>query len=596
MVERVANGDGHAATGDAPAKNGRRYTAPVWRPVEPGDPAAAERIERELAIHPAVARLLVQRGILDPTAAERFLNPSLDHLHDPSALADLDRAADRLQQAIEQREPITVHGDYDADGISATAMVRRVLERLGADVTHYIPERMADGYGLRPETIDHLHAEGRRVVVTVDCGIRSHGAAARAQTLGIDLLVTDHHEPDRTLPDAYAVINPRRSGSTYPDRNLAGAGVAFKLVQSLCGRTGHAAWLPGFSKLAAIGTLADAVPLVGENRVLAKVGLDQLSRGPHTVGLRALLDVCDLAGKPIDGDAVAFRVAPRINAAGRMRSPELAMRLLLASGAGAAAEAQHDAEQLDTENQRRRAEENAITSEARRAVEEDPELAGARLLVVWGAGWHRGVVGIVASKLVETFTRPAVVLSVDGDEAHGSGRSLAGFDLLAALESCGELFTRFGGHRQAAGMVLATERLPELRRRLAGYADAHIDPEALAPRLMVDAPLPLTSIDGSLVRGLAAMEPFGRGNPRPIFSAAAVDVVHGPRRLKEQHLQMTVGQGRARFRAIAWRAADRVDRYTDRGHGLNLAFSLNENNFRGTSYTELTVADAVPAR
>ncbi len=596
MVGDVTNGDSHAAGGDTVARNGRGYVAPIWYHVDPGDPSAAERIERELAIHPAVARLLVQRGIADLATAERFLHPSLDHLHDPSTLPDLDRAVDRLQQAIDRHEPITVHGDYDADGISATVMVRRALEWLGADVAHYIPERLADGYGLQTETIDRLHAEGRRVVVTVDCGIRSHAAAARAQALGIDLLVTDHHEPGETLPDAYTVINPRRSDSDYPDRNLAGAGVAFKLVQSLCQRTGHVAWLPGFSKLAAIGTLADAVPLVGENRVIARVGLDQLSRGPHTVGLQALLDVCDLAGKPIDSDAVAFRVAPRINAAGRMQSPELAMRLLLATGLAAAATAQHDADQINAENQRRRAEEHAITAEACRAVDGDPELAGARLLVVWGNGWHRGVVGIVASKLVETFTRPAVVLSVDRDEAHGSGRSLPGFDLLAALESCGELFTRFGGHRQAAGMVLATDRLPELRRRLARYADERIDPEALAPRLMVDAPLPLTSINRSLINGLAAMEPFGRGNPRPVFSAAPVDVVDGPRRLKDQHVQMTVGQERARFRAIAWRAGDRIDRYTDRGGGLRLAFSLSENRFRGNTYTELAVADAVPAR
>ncbi len=569
---------------------------PIWRHLAPGDPAAAKRIEAALGVHPTVARLLVQRGLADPDAANGFLHPSLDQLHDPSALTDLDRAADRLQQAIARNEPITIHGDYDADGVSATVMLRRVLEMLGADVTHFIPERLSDGYGLQPETIDRLRGEGRRVVVTVDCGIRSDAAAERAHELGIDLIVTDHHEPGATLPRAFAVINPRRADSVYPDRNLAGAGVAFKLAQSLCQRTDHVAWLPGLSKLAAIGTLADAVPLLGENRIIARVGLEQLSKGPNAVGLQALLNASGLSGKAIDSDAVAFRIAPRINAAGRMRSPELATRLLLANRPEASAEARRLAETLDDENARRRSTEAAIAAEARRKVENDPELAAERLLVVWGEEWHRGVIGIVASKLVETFGRPAIVLSIDGGVAHGSGRSVPGFDLLMALETCADLFTRFGGHRQAAGMEIPADRLAGLRHRLAGYARRRIDPEMLVPELRVDAPLPLDAISGRFVAGLTAMEPFGPGNPRPVFSADGVDVVEGPRLLKTQHLQMTVRQGTARFRAVAWRAAERIDRFTDRGGGIDLAFSLNENNFQGSTYTELTVADAAPAR
>lgn len=564
--------------------------------MPPGDRAAAIRIERELGIHSTIAQLLVQRGLADPSAAERFLHPGLDQLHDPSALTDLDHAVDRLQRAIEQREPITIHGDYDADGVSATVMLRRVLELLGADVTHFIPERLTDGYGLQPETLDRLKADGQRVVVTVDCGIRSDAAAERARALGVDLIVTDHHEPGPTLPPALAVINPRRADSVYPDRNLAGAGVAFKVAQALCHRTNRAAWLPALSKLAAIGTLADAVPLMGENRIIASVGLAQLSRGPHSVGLQALLDACGLAGKTVDSDAVAFRIAPRINAAGRMRSPELATRLLLATGAAASTEAKKLAETLDEENARRRSEETAITAEAKRSVENDPELSAGRLLVVWGEDWHRGVIGIVASKLVERFGRPAVVLSVDGAVAHGSGRSVPDFDLLGALESCADLFTRFGGHRQAAGLEIPSDRLPALRRRLTAYATRRIDPGMLVPHVTVDAPLALDAINRAFISGLNAMEPFGRGNPRPIFSAERVDVVDGPRLLKSEHLQMTVCQGGARFRALAWRAAERIDRYTDRGDGLNLAFSLSENSFRGDTHTELTVADAMPAR
>ena len=560
------------------------------------DGPAAERIARELSLHPTVARLLVQRGFADPPAARRFLHPKLDDLHDPSRLTDLDRGVDRLLGAVARREQIAVHGDYDADGVSSTVMLRRALELLGGDVTHFIPARLLEGYGLHAETVERLHASGIRVMVSVDCGIRSIAAAKRARDLGIDLIITDHHEPDAVLPPAFAVINPRRPDCAYPDKDLAGVGVAFKLVQALCLRTGHTAWLQGFIKLAAIGTLADAVPLTGENRVIAKVGLDRLSAGPHTVGLQALIDASGLAGCKIDSEDVTFRLAPRINAAGRMSSADLATRLLLATGAAEAADAKKLAESLDAENARRRDEEAAIVVDARRVIERDPEIGAQNLLVVWAEGWHRGVIGIVASKLVETFARPAIVLSIDGEEAHGSGRSIPGFDLLAALEHNADLFVRFGGHKQAAGLVVESGRVKEMRRRLAAYANERIEPEDLVPRLTVDAPLPLTDIGSRLLRDLAALEPFGRGNLRPVFNAAPVEVSDGPYTMKKQHLRMTMRQGRATFPAVAWRAAERAAMFERHCAGLNLAFSLNENVYRGNAFIQLTVADAMEHR
>ncbi len=568
--------------------------ATVWNLGEP-DPAASERIRRELALHPAVARLLVQRGIAEPDDARRFLRPSLADLHDPLLLADLEPAVERLLQAVANRERIVVHGDYDVDGVSATVMVRRALGLLGGDVDHYIPERLTDGYGLLAQTVERLHARGVRVIVSVDCGIRSSEAAERARALGVDLIITDHHEPGATLPAALAVVNPRRADCPYPDKHLAGAGVAFKLVQALCQRTGRTGWLPAFAKLAAIGTLADAVPLRGENRVIARVGLDGLTAGPNSVGLQALLDASGLAGRRVESEDVAFRVAPRINAAGRMRSADLAARLLLATGRQQAALAQQLAEELDGENVRRRAEEAVIAAAAQRAVGEDPQADDARLLVVWGEGWHRGVIGIVASKLVETFARPAIVLSVDGATARGSGRSVPGFDLLAALEQCAELCTRFGGHRQAAGLELPAERLPELRRRLGAHARARLGTEELVHRLEIDDTLTLTDIRPPLVEGLRALEPFGSGNPRPVFRATRVEVIDGPRTMKEQHLRMTVRQGGARFRAVAWRAADRAAFFEAHRAGLQLAFSVVENTYQGHTSTELTVADAARA-
>lgn len=560
------------------------------------DAASVERIRRELSLHPTVARLLVQRGFAEPSAARKFLDPSLDDLHDPSLLTDLDRAVERILGAVARREPLAVHGDYDADGVSATVMLRRALELLGGDVIHFIPERLQDGYGLHAETVERLHARGIRVMVSVDCGIRSVAAAKRANELGVDLIVTDHHEPGAALPPAFAVLNPRRPDCAYPDKDLAGVGVAFKLVQALCQRTGHTSWLQGFVKLAAIGTLADAVPLRGENRVLAKVGLDRLSAGPHTVGLQALLEASELAGRRIGSEDIAFKVAPRINAAGRMSSADLAARLLLATRATDAADAKALAESLDAENIRRREEETTIVDEARRAISRDPDIGAQNLLVVWSAGWHRGVIGIVAAKLVETFARPAIVLSVDGEEAHGSGRSIPGFDLLAALENSADLFVRFGGHKQAAGMVIEAARLKEMRNRLAAYANEKIEPQDLVPRLTVDAPLPLTDVRAGLLRDLTALEPFGRGNLRPVFHAGPVEVTDGPRIMSKRHVRLTVRQGPATFRAIAWRAAERAAVFERHRHGLHVAFSLGEDTYKGNVYLQLIVADATGHR
>src|SRR6185295_14880114 len=306
-----------------------------------------------------------------------------------------------------------IHGDYDVDGITSTVILRRALEMLGADVVHFIPERLKDGYGLQPAAIDRLHGDGVALVVSVDCGIRGVDAALRARELGVDLIITDHHEPDAELPEALAVVNLKRHDCGYPDKYLAGVGVALKLVQALCRQAGRDAWLPGFIKVAAIGTLADVVPLVGENRVIAKIGLELLTRGPHKVGLRSLLDVCHLTGKTIDSYHIGFMVAPRVNAAGRMSTPDIATRLLLAQDESMAEEIRQLALQLDGENVKRQQEEAEILAAARKIVQTDPDVGAPSVLVVAGRGWPRGVIGIVASKLVDEFHRPTIVLSIE---------------------------------------------------------------------------------------------------------------------------------------------------------------------------------------
>lgn len=563
---------------------------PIWT-EHPCDAERAAALARTLGVSPVVARLLAIRGLHEEDTATRFLNPSLDHLFDPLRLADMGRAVDRLLRAIEQKETIAVHGDYDVDGITSTVIVRRALELLGGKVVHFIPDRLKDGYGLQPAALDRLHAEGVHVIVSVDCGIRGADAAARARELGLDLIITDHHEPDAALPPAYAVVNPKRHDCSYPDKNLAGVGVALKLVQALCTKLGRTSWLPAFVKIAAIGTLADVVPLVGENRVIAKLGLGLLSKGPHKVGLRALLEISGLANKTIDSYHISFMVAPRINAAGRMSTPDIATRLLLASDEALAAEAQALALQLDAENTRRRQEEQDILAQARKVIETDPEVGAHSVLVVAGEGWHRGVIGIVASKIVDAFYRPAIVLSIEDGIAHGSCRSIPGFDMLGALESCAPMLLRFGGHRQAAGLQLEAARIREFRQAVNAHAIERLAPDDLRPRLWLDAPLPFGHISTQVVSELAALAPFGAGNPRPVFHTTPVEVVDGPRRLKDRHLKMSFRQDGRTFRAIAWNAAEREPALAAQRAGVELAYTLEENEFRGEKYLELRVED-----
>ncbi len=562
----------------------------IWQHL-PCNEEQATALAAALGLHPTVARLLCLRGLDDPAAAQRFLNPSLDHLYDPFRLTDMERAVARLELALSRRERIAIHGDYDVDGITSTVILRRALEMLGGSVVHFIPERLRDGYGLQPAAIDRLHQDSVSLIVSVDCGIRGTEAALRARELGVDLIITDHHEPDGTLPAALAVINPKRHDCSYPDKYLAGVGVALKLVQALCSRAGKGKWLPAFVKIAAVGTLADVVPLVGENRVIARLGLASLTRGPHTIGLRSLLEASGLAGKTIDSYEVAFLLAPRVNAAGRMSTPDIATRLLLATDEAMAEEARGLAQQLNDENLRRQLEEADLVAQARKAIETDPAVGAHNVLVVGGDGWHRGVIGIAASKLVDAYHKPAIVLSVDGDVAHGSCRSIPDFDMLAALEHCADLFVRFGGHKQAAGLTMEAARVPEFRARINGYADDVLEPDQLRPRLRIDGPLSLKAITPDLVRGLDALGPFGMGNPRPVFYASPVEIVDGPRPIKERHLSMTFNQDGRRFRAIAWRAAEQAEFLDRHRAGVNLAFSLDRNEYQGETYLELSVAD-----
>jgi len=562
----------------------------IWK-LPDIEQSAVTNLSISCGVSPLVARLLLIRGIDTPEKALRFLNPTIEHLHDPFELTGIHAAVDRLIAAIDSQERIAIHGDYDADGITSTVILRRALELLNGNVIHFIPERIRDGYGLQAENIDRLHTRGVRVVISVDCGIRSAEAGDRAAELGIDLIITDHHEPEGALPKALTVINPKRPDCLYPNKELAGVGVTLKLVQALCIRTGREEWIPGFLKLAAIGTVADVVPLKSENRVIAYLGLALTSEGPNTIGLDALLDVSGLRGRRLLGSDVAFGLAPRLNAAGRMSSPDIAARLLLTSRSTLRSEALSLAQQLDDENSRRREEEADLVARAKEELTSNPTVSSKMVLVISGEGWHRGVIGIVAARLTEEFGKPVILLSSDGHLAHGSGRSVGDFDLLACLESCSDLFERFGGHKYAAGLVLKVERISELRERMNEFAATRVETIRAGRILILDADLDLDKISGDLFSELARLEPFGNGNPRPLFCARGVEIVEGPRVIKKHHVSMTVKQGRQRFRAMAWKFAKNVDRLVEKRKSVDIAFSLSENIYRGNRSIELSVND-----
>lgn len=547
---------------------------------------AVTRLSRALKLSPLIARLLVLRGIEAPEDADLFLHPSLGQLHNPFLMAGMDVAVRRLRQTLERREKILIYGDYDVDGTMAVVVLLTALRSLGADVEAHIPNRLTDGYGMRAPVIEQAAAEGRSLVISVDTGIREHEALRRARELGIDCIVTDHHLPDSELPPACAILNPRRSDCAYPDKNLSGVGVAWKLAQALLGREVSDRVVKSYLKIVAMGTIADVVPLVGENRIIVYFGLQGLREACHP-GLQALLDVSALDGRAPSAGDVAFRLAPRLNAAGRMETARDVIDLFSTQDAAAARKIAEHLESLNRERQRM---EDQILKRITGIMERHPKRAERYSLVFSGEGWHRGVIGIVAQRVVEMYHRPALVIGVEHGFGQGSGRSIRGFHLLNALSRSSDLFERYGGHAQAAGFTLKADRIGELARRLENYCRARLRPQDLEPILRVDAEISLTDIDKSLFQELQRLDPFGFGNPTPVFAVRELQLVEAPRVLKEKHLKMKLGQGAKSFDALAWRKAGQGPALS-RGQRMNVAFTLEENTFREKTALQLIVKD-----
>ena len=567
-----------------------------------------------------LADLLVSRGIEEPEVAAHFLAPELGDLHDPLRMSGMKTALDRLEAALERKEKILIYGDYDVDGTTAIVILKTAIELCGGAADFHVPHRIREGYGMRDEVIERAAAEGVRLIISVDTGIRAFAAAETARCMGVDLIVTDHHLPGTDgVPQALAVINPNQDGCDYPCKYLCGAGVAFKLAQGLMQRRldakDQSRLLMSFMKVVAIATIADAVPLLGENRVFAKLGLQGLRR-PVNVGLKALLEVAKLGdGRALTATEVAFRIAPRLNAAGRM---DVARDVVDLFNVKNVEHARQIAGRLDKLNAERQEEERRIMDSILRRLEDEPTLREAYCVVLDGEGWHRGVIGITASRVVERHGRPTLVISRDGEEAHGSGRSIPAFHLLHAIESCPELFSRYGGHAHAVGFALPSANVEKLRQHLDQYARARLTTADFEPQLVFDRELPLGEVTQELHQALLLLEPFGMENREPIFAARSVRLMGAPQVVKDKHVKLRLaaavnGTGQSpvttrsssapaswrdnvAFKAMGWGLKEACDRlHLLAGDQLDIAYSVGMNDHPDFGGLELTLRDVVRA-
>src|SRR3989440_8588114 len=560
--------------------------------VRAPDHHRASELAAALRVSPIVAGLLVARGYGELATAQSFLNPALDHLHDPSLMRGMTEAVSRLLYAIDHQEPVLIYGDYDVDGTTGTAVLLRALRMLGATAGYHVPHRFTEGYGIRQDALEKAASEGYKLVVSVDCGITAHEPLHWARANGLDIIVTDHHLPDKEegAPPALAVLNPNQPGCEYPDKNLAGVGVAFKLIHALFRERGREAQAPGFLKMVAIGTVADVAKLVGENRAIVALGLSDLPQARNH-GLRALIEI---AGCGEDGEMTAydlgFRIGPRINAAGRMDAARAVVELFDAKGKE---EARRLAEHLDTRNRERMEAQREIFN---RAIEEFESGADresqTHAAVIAGDGWHRGVMGLAASKIAERLNRPFVVISLDGEIGHGSARSIEAYHLYDGLESCRDLLEKFGGHSHAAGLSIKRDRIAEFRRRLNEHAASCLTEDDLIPSLSIDAELTSKDLGFQLAQDLAALEPFGAGNPRPVFMTRGWRVMSEPQIIKEQHLKMRVaGEDNRPFEAIWWRGVEEAVATPQANQRIDLAYELEANRWNGDIRLQLNVRD-----
>ena len=563
-----------------------------WVVTPHANPDATRLLASELRIPEALAAILVQRGLASPDSAKAFLRPDLERLSDPLCWADMPVALDLLARAVREKHPILVHGDYDVDGQCAAAMLTRILRSAGGVVHPFVPHRIRDGYDFGPAGLAEAQRIGARLIVTCDCGITAVAAVRAAREAGIDVIVTDHHLPDEELPPANAVLDPRRSDCKSEDKNFCGTGVAFKLAQALVGVLGLSPNLPlHFLDYVALATIADVVPLIGENRILVRYGLKKMA-DTRWVGLRALIETAGLGGKPLRGAHIGFILAPRLNAAGRIGDANDGLRLLLTENKQEAAAL---ARELETINARRQEMDQVILDEAVELVEKTLDPADAAI-VLGADNWHPGVIGIVASRLVERYGRPTFLVGWDAATqlGRGSGRSIAGFDLHGALHRVGMHLEKYGGHTMAAGFTVRRDKFEAFRVAFIAVAGALLTPDDLAPSQRVDIELPLASVSAELEKLIRHLEPCGAGNPAPVFGVRNARAV-GARRVGSNHLRFTLDDGSAVLPAIGFQWADAVPQDW-LGQPLDVAFRLERDEWQGRISIQARIASLAPAK
>ena len=577
-----------------------------WRRAEQNNAQldALHRLQTDLGLPPIVAALLAQRGLADTQSAQKFLRPALTDLHDPETLPGTTRAAERLARAVRDQQQIVIYGDYDVDGITATAILWHLLKLAGANVRTYVPHRIEEGYGLNDNAITEL-CQDRPLIVTVDCGITAPGPARIAKQAGVDLIITDHHEPDESdnaeQPDAYALVHPRLDGGRYPFPDLSGAGVAYKLgwqfARQHCGSQrvpdAFRAMLLDLLSYAALGTIADVVPLVGENRVMVTHGLKRIKHTPFP-GLNALIEAAGLSGRDVDATHVGFVLGPRLNACGRMGHAEQAVRLLTEAQRPQAIDIAHRLTQVNDE---RRAMERQMFEQARQmAADAGCDTDDRRAIVLAHDDWHPGVVGIVASRMVEAFARPVILLCQDNGHARGSGRSVPGVSIHEVLTHCAEMFDDWGGHAMAAGLRIKRERVDQFRERFIKLVNERLDPSDMVGELTIDADCPIQDLTINAVEQIESLGPFGQGNPHPVLCAQALRVDGQVRRVgkQAQHLRIPLRQGNRGTTAVGFGMGELADQIHS-GMLIDAAYEPKINHWNGRKSAEMHLKDIRPS-
>ena len=580
-----------------------------WVVKPQGNPEAVAAMAAATGISPVLANLLVQRGIDTLEKAKKFFNPQLSDLHDPFLMKDMDKAVERVERAVRNREKIMVYGDYDVDGTTAVALVYKFLRQIGhKDLLFYIPDRYTEGYGISTKGIDHAARKGATLIIALDCGIKAIEKVDYAKRKGVDFIICDHHLPAEEIPRAVAVLDPKRADCSYPFDELSGCGVGFKLVQAYCQKNGIPfQQIEPLLDLLAVSIASDIVPLVDENRILAHYGLLRLNASPSK-GLLSIIKICGLDRHNITIDDIVFKIGPRINAAGRMRMDEndenaapsggyAAVNLLIEGNESLAEEF---GSVIDGFNQDRKCIDRSVTQEAHDFIEAHAELKAAKSTVIYNPRWMKGIVGIVASRLIETYYRPTVVLTMSNGFVTGSARSVPGFDLYQAIESCSDLLENFGGHMYAAGLTMRPERVEEFTRRFNAYVEENIDPITLQPQVEIDSELFFSNITPAFRRDLNRFQPFGPGNPAPVFVTRGV-VSHGETKLVGadcEHLRMDLMQRQKPNTTIQTIAFQQPTHYEwiRAGHPIDVCYQIVENHYRGSVSVQLRIKDIKPLR